>query len=100
MAGISPRLSTDAVGILERMEQDRAYGPDDLRALAPATSIEHLRDIMHELWIGRQVERIGYPGWRRHPSGPVEAANPRQVPPKVVRPEELFDHDAFAEFFK
>jgi hypothetical protein len=94
------RLSKDAACMLDRMEAERDYGPDDVRALAPECSVEHLREIMHELWVSRQVERVGYSGWRRHSAGPppVQDVSPRPV--RMVRPEELFDHAAFEEFFK
>jgi hypothetical protein len=95
-----PRLSTDAARVLERMQGHRGYDLDDLRALAPEISVEHLRDIMHELWVSRRVERVGYSGWRRHASSQVADADAGPTQPKLVRPEELFDHEAFAEFFK
>jgi hypothetical protein len=94
------RLSKHAIAILDRMEWDRHYEPEDLRALAPEMSIEHLREIVHELWVNRQVERVGHSGCRRHASGPAQASQPALRQTKVVRPEELFDHDTFADFFK
>ena len=94
------RLSKHAIGILDRMEWDRHYGPDDLRALAPEMSIEHLREIVHELWVNRQVERVGHSGYRRHASAPAHASQPAPRQTKVIRPEELFDHDTFTDFFK
>jgi hypothetical protein len=45
--------------ILDRMEPDRRYEPQDLRGFVPDISTEHLREIMHELWVNRQVERAG-----------------------------------------
>jgi hypothetical protein len=93
------RLSTDARFILDRMELDRPYDVQDLRALAPDTSSESLRDIMHELWVNRLVERDGFLGWRRHRAAPARAAD-SGGPVAAVRPEELFDHAAFADFFK
>jgi len=94
-------LSKDARVILDRMVADRRYDEKDLRAFVPDAGSEVLREVMHELWINRQVERVGDSGWRRHRSaagheGPREARRE----PKVVKPEELFDYDAFEEFFK
>jgi hypothetical protein len=94
-------LSKQARFILDRMEPDRPYEPGDLGAFSREINSERLREIMQELWINRQVERVGYSGWRRHrspsphlnldrPSGKVEA----------VKPEDLFDHATFADFFK
>ena len=93
-------LSQYASFILDRMELDRRYELQDLRAFVPDTSIERLREIMNELWIDRQVERVGYSGWRRHRSAPPHRPQPvsREVQP--VKPEDLFDHDGFADFFK
>ena len=106
-------LSNVARFILGRMEPDRPYEALDLRAFVPDASTETLREIMHELWVNRQVERVGHSGWRRHRSAP-----PDQTPPdaileardgapvsrlrqtKVVKPEELFDHDSFTDFFR
>lgn len=92
------RLSEHASFILESMEPGRLYEPQALRAFLPDASIERVREIMHELWIERRVERVGYSGWRRHRSLP----RPQPVSPevRVVKPEELFDHDSFADFFK
>jgi hypothetical protein len=64
-------LSKDAGFILDRMEPDRCYESLDLRAFVPDTSAEGLREVMHELWVNRQVERVGYSGWRRHRSAPA-----------------------------
>src|SRR5688572_27930697 len=106
-------LSEPARRILDRMTSDRSYEIADLRALMPNASAESLREMMHELWVNREVERVGPLGWRRHRSiGPHErpadarldaghagsaSASPET---KVVTPEELFDHDAFADFFR
>jgi len=93
-----PRLSEYASAILDRMEPDVRYQPQDLRAFVPGGSIDHLREIMHELWVARQVERVGYSGWRRVRSAPSNARE--NVSSKAVKPEELFDHGTFADFFK
>ena len=93
------RLSTHARFILDRMEPDRPYEVQDLRALVPDASIESLRDRMHELWVNRLVERVGYLGWRRYRAVPVQTTGSRR-PVSAVKPEELFDHEAFADFFK
>jgi hypothetical protein len=55
---------------------------------------------MHELWISRQVERIEYSGWRRHRSVPPHRPRPASREMKAVKPEDLFDHATFADFFK
>lgn len=110
-------LSEKAATIFSRMEPNRSYEPSELRAFAPDTSAEGLREIMHELWVKRHVERSGYSGWRRERStcGAQEPAGSRiasvagsarhapDLPPgqtKAVRPEDLFDHDAFSELFR
>lgn len=105
-----PGLSRTAAEILDRMEPGTAYGASDLRTFAPDASPETLRELMHELWVNRRVERLGYAGWRISPS--TSAADGRmptavrapdaQVAskPKPVKPEELFDHDRFSGFFK
>lgn len=105
-------LSKDARFILDRMEPDRCYESLDLRAFVPDASAEGLRAVMHELWVNRHVERVGYSGWRRHRSapthqGPVEtqrdgrgvAAGPTVRQTKVVKPEDLFDHTSFPDLF-
>jgi hypothetical protein len=95
-----PPLSEYARFILERMEPGRQYEPQDLRAFDPDASIERLRETMHELWISRQVERIGYSGWRRHRSAPPHRPRPVSREMKEVTPEDLFDHATFVDFFK
>jgi hypothetical protein len=105
-------LSEAARAVLERMQSDRPYEIADLRALMPGASADTLREMMHELWVSRQVERVGHSGWRRHRStGPhdrledarLDAGHAAGASPygetKVVKPEELFDHDAFSDFF-
>ena len=106
-------LSTDARFILDRMEPDRCYQALDLRAFLPEASAEGFREVMHELWVNRHVERIGYSGWQRQRSAPSHASSDahhdaRGVAPgeeafrqtKVVKPEDLFDHGSFADFFR
>ena len=98
-------LSKDARFILDRMEPDQHYEALVLRALVPDASAEGFRQIMHELWIHRQVERVGSSAWQRRRSAPAHQASLdaqrdgfRQT--KVVKPEDLFDHDSFADFFR
>jgi len=106
-------LSKVARFILDRMEPDRHYEALDLRAFVPDASAEKLREVMHELWVNRQVERVGNSGWQRHRSAPpyqrrVDAQlDARDVTPvsgfrqtKVVKPEDLFDHASFTDFFR
>jgi hypothetical protein len=93
-------LSEHASFILDRMDSDRQYEPQDLRAFVPDTSVEHLREIMHELWINREVERVGHSAWRRHRSAPPHFAHPVSREIQVVKPEDLFDYGTFADFFK
>jgi len=105
-------LSKDARFILDWMEPDRGYEATKLRALVPHVSAEGFREVMHELWVNRQVERVGSSGWQRRRSSPMpevdaqpdagDTAAPtssfRQT--KVVKPEDLFDHGSFGEFFR
>jgi len=106
-------LSKDARFILDSMEPNRRYEVLDLRAFVPGASSDGLREVMHELWINRHVERVGYSGWQRHRSAPghqspLDAESDgggvtadsgfRQT--KVVKPEDLFDHDTFTDFFR
>jgi hypothetical protein len=94
-------LSKDARFILDRMEPDRSYEAQDLRALLSDASAERLREVMHELWVNRQVERIGYSGWQRHRSAPAHQQQAGAQPQaKRVKPEDLFDHGAFSDFFR
>jgi hypothetical protein len=106
-------LSKDARFILDRMEPDRYYQALDLRALLPDACVEGFREAMHELWVNRQVERVGYSGWQRQRSapahqGPLDAdQDARRFAPmsrcrqtEVVKPEDLFDHASFADFFR
>jgi hypothetical protein len=94
------RLSAESTSILERMEPDRRYQPDELRAFVPDASAEDFRAIMHELWVERQVERVGYAGWRRHRSAPPQQSRPPSGDVQIVKPEDLFDHATFEDFFK
>ena len=93
-------LTEYASFILDRMEPDRPYESQDLRALVPDLSVGRLREIMHELWTHREVERVGYSGWRRHRSASPHVPHPVSREVQVVKPEELFDHDTFGDFFK
>ena len=95
-----PPLSDLATLVLDRMDPHRRYEPQDLRALVPDTSAERLREIMHELWIRRHVERVGPSGWRRHRSEPPHHAQPVSGERQAVKPEDLFDYASFADFFK
>ena len=97
-----PPLSEYASVILDRMESDRSYEPQDLQVFVPDATVERLREIMQELWINRHVERVGYSGWRRYRSAPPHC--PHEPPPDErspsVKPDDLFDHATFTEFFK
>jgi len=93
-------LSESARLVLDRMEPDRRYDAEELRAFLSEAGIEQVREIMHELWLHRQVERAGHSGWRRHASAPPHAPRPRAANAKAVKPEDLFDHTTFAEFFE
>jgi hypothetical protein len=93
-------LSEYASLILERMEPGHRYEPQDLRAFVPDASIERLRETMHELWINRQVERVGYSGWRRYRSAPPHLPPPVSGEVQPVKPDDVFDHAAFSDFFK
>lgn len=98
----TPRLplSQHAVLILDSMTEDRVYGPEDLLQCLPDAGLERLRAVMHELWIDRQIERVGYSGWRRASSTPPHRPETVAGEPQFVKPEELFDHASFADFFK
>jgi hypothetical protein len=104
-------LSIRAMSVLERMDPQRSYEPTELRAFAPDLSVEELHDVMRELWVQRQVERVGYAGWRRDrslspatettlQSGTSRGAGARATRHTGVKPEELFDHSAFEGIFK
>lgn len=98
-----PALSPRAADILEQMQPDLGYQTSDLLQFAPELCVEALREVMRELWIERQVERVGYSGWRRvrrtgdsrNGSGALSTG-----PIETVKPEDLFDHDAFTGIFK
>ncbi len=86
-------------------------------ALSAGLNAEAIREVMHELWIAREVERFRDTGWRR-----TSASAPRHRPQSIddltsatvrtgphdaaslrvgtVRPEDLFDHESFAGWFK
>jgi hypothetical protein len=106
-------LTKDARLILDRMEPDRRYEASALRALLPHVSAEGFREVMHELWIHRQVERAEYSGWQRRQSAPAHqapdeaqhddpggATTSRFRQTKAIKPEDLFDHGSFADFFR
>ena len=106
-------LSALARFIRDRMEPDRHYEALDLRALVPDASAERLGEVMHELWVNRQVERVGFSGWQRHRSAPPNEQRVDTQPDvpdvapvsgcrqtKVVKPEDLFDHALFEDFFR
>lgn len=93
-------LSEYASFILDRMEPDCRYELQELRAFVPDTSVEYLREIMHELWISRQVERIGHSGWRRHRSAPADLPELGSREIQAVKPEDLFDYATLADLFK
>ena len=93
-------LSTHARFILDRMEPDCRYGLKELRAFVPETSVKCFREIMHELWVSRQVERVGHSGWRRHRSAPPDRPDPAPRDTQAVKPEDLFDYATFGDFFK
>ena len=105
-------LSKVARFVLDRMEPDRHYETLELRAFVPDLSAEGVREVMHELWVDRQVERVGYSGWQRHRSAspherPVDAQRDARYAAragfgqtKIVKPEDLFDHDSFTDFFR
>jgi hypothetical protein len=102
-------LSARALVILEQMEPGLSYGAKELRALAPDLTLEHLHDLMRELWVARQVERAGHSGWRRERSASpttdaTRSGNHDPAPAGArytpVKPEDLFDHGAFEDIFK
>jgi hypothetical protein len=111
-------LSERAAFILGRMEPRRTYEPAEIQAWLPETSIDGLREIMHELWVKRYVERHGFAGWRLErsicgtetagdrerpvpqQSGAGSVSDRRPAQTKAIRPEDLFDHDSFADFFR
>ena len=107
-------LSATATTILERMERNRGYHLEELRAFAPDLSVDAIQDVMRELWVKRYVERFGYTGWRRERStSPAEIAHGyddhpnrlagaggRAASKPPVKPEDLFDHSEFEGIFK
>ena len=110
-----PVLSGRALAILDQMESDRGYEASELRALVPELTMDGLREVMHELWIAREVERFRDCGWRRVPGTPGQRENVdagRRASANAgtgdapslrignVRPEDLFDHESFAGWFK
>jgi hypothetical protein len=108
---INMALTARAKSILEQMDPNSIYDAQELRAFAPELTPEGLHDVMRELWVQRQVERVGYSGWRRERStspasqAPRDGANRRNAGPsaarsKEVKPEDLFDHSAFEDMFR
>jgi hypothetical protein len=111
-------LSSEAAALLVSMEPNRAYEAAELQALFRDTSVDGLREILHELWVNRCVERFGYTGWRRQVSTCASKYAPdpqscvscpivrsclqgiKQTAGDVVRPEPLLDEPAFAGMFK
>lgn len=104
-------LSAKAISILEQMDPSRSYEPKELRAFAPDLTMEDLHDAMRELWVQRQVERVGHGAWRRDrstcpatemtlQSGNCRGAAARAARSAAVKPEDLFDHSAFEGMFK
>jgi len=93
-------LSARAAAILQVMEPDRGYTAAEMRALAPDLNPELLREVMHELWIGREVERFQDTGWRRVTARQPAAADPVTLRVGRVKPEDLFDHDSFSDWFR
>ena len=104
-------LSAKANAVLERMELNRSYDARAIRVFAPDLTLEQLQEVMRELWVARQVERVGHAGWRRERSSSpaAVAAGPRDIgrggsgspaPARCVKPEDLFDHTAFDGLFK
>ena len=94
------RLSEHASLVLARMEPDRRYEPQDLAALVPNISMEALREVMHELWVNRQVERVDYTAWKRQRSAAPDPDPAPRGPVEIIAPEDLFDHARFSGFFK
>jgi hypothetical protein len=111
-------LSPEAAAILASMESDRAYDAADLKALFSNTSMDSLREIMHELWLNRCVERFGYTGWRRQrstcaskyapdprscascPIAPGSGHGIKQTAGAVVRLDQLVERPPFDGMFK
>jgi hypothetical protein len=102
-------VSAKAAVILEQMEPGCSYEAKELRAFVPDLTLEQLRDLMRELWVARQVERAGYSGWRRQRSASpateaTRSVTHRPAPAGIrhtpIKPEDLFDHDAFEDMFK
>lgn len=93
-------LSEHARLILARMEPDRRYELQEVMALVPNVNNEALREVMHELWVSRHVERVDYTAWTRHRSASPDPVPASGGPVEVVAPEDLFDHARFSGFFK
>jgi hypothetical protein len=98
-------LTDNAVAMLDRMEPRRGYEISDLRILAPELSADGVREVMHELWIAHEVERVGDLGWRRTgkteaPACATHSVDAASLRLGTVKPEDLFDHKSFAAWFK
>ncbi len=94
-------LNERARAVLDAMEAGPTYNAAELMALAEDLNIEALREVMRELWIAYEVERVGDDGWRRVLPAPGDRMPRDARSLRVgVKPEELFDHDSFAEWFK
>jgi hypothetical protein len=111
-----PVLSERARAILDQMEPNGAYDASELRTFAPDMNLETLHEVMHELWLAREVDRFTDHGWRRVrstrrdilrsanadrcASTTADAADAASLRIGTVRPEDLFDHESFAGWFK
>jgi hypothetical protein len=95
-----PVFSARATAILQSMTPDVGYTQGEMRALAPDLSPDALREVMHELWIGREVERYQDTGWRRvRTVRQIAPGDPETLRVGRVKPEDLFDHEAFSDWF-
>lgn len=103
-------LTATASAILEHMEPNGTYDAQQLRRFAPDLNLEGLHEVMRELWVQRQVERVGPAAWRRHRSMSPAVETPRpdretrggaeRGRKAQLRPEDLFDHSGFEGLFK
>jgi len=94
-------LTERARAILDRMTAGRRYAAAELMSFAPDVNIDALREVMHELWLAYEVERVGDAAWQRvAPPGRAGAVRDVESLRVAVKPDELFDHDSFAGWFK